>query len=43
MSGSDRRERTVLSVLNGQSVLFYHCRYGIQRIGGSENQVLSYV
>ena len=28
-SGSDRRERTVPSVLNGQSVLFYHYRSGI--------------
>ena len=27
-SGSDRRERTVPSVLNGQSVLFYHYRSG---------------
>ena len=26
-SGSDRRERTVPSVLNGQSVLFYHYRF----------------
>ena len=27
-SGSDRRERTVRSVLTGQSVLFYHYRSG---------------
>ena len=26
-SGSDRRERMVRSVLNGQSVLFYHYRF----------------
>ena len=30
-SGSDRRERTVPSVLNGQSVLFYHYRSGSAR------------
>ena len=28
LSGSDRRERTVRSVLKGHSVLFYHYRFG---------------
>ena len=35
-SGRDRRQRMVLSVLNGPSVLFYHCRLGLAALDQAE-------